>query len=372
MALLFADSFDHYATADITEKYAQIAVLPSTAPTIGAFGRRSTSGMRWTVAGAGANRSGKSVYLTPETPTPSGATCIVGFAFTHGGDGFGDLGTTAGNDPNQAGASPYAVLLYIRQGSATQVYFRLNTSGQIEARLATSNTLLGTSSVALSQGVTHYLEFKVLIHDTAGTVEVRKDGFAILTLTNQDTLATASATWDEIAFGHISSVVGHQGHWSYDDLYVADGSGADITDFMGDVRVDSLGPDGEGTTLNFTPSTGSTHYTLVDEATPNDDTDYNESSTVGHIDTLTFGAVPISGATVKAVQVVCSVRRTDAGVTGHKAMTRIGGTNYAGTEYSVSSSYSFRRQVWEDSPATATAWTDTEINGAEFGYQKSS
>ena len=76
MALLFLDSFDHYATGDLTEKWTAIGT-GDVAPTIAAAGRRANS-LRWT---SGSNfQTIKSLTLTPQTG-PGDATVIVGFAY---------------------------------------------------------------------------------------------------------------------------------------------------------------------------------------------------------------------------------------------------------------------------------------------------
>ena len=79
MSLLFMDSFDHYATADITEKWTTIpTVLGGTpqAPAIGAYGRNSTNGLRTSAASNAHTGQPVVITVSPSTPT----TCFIGVA----------------------------------------------------------------------------------------------------------------------------------------------------------------------------------------------------------------------------------------------------------------------------------------------------
>ena len=368
MAMLGMDSFDHYATADLTQKWAQIASAPTHAPAVGAYGRNSTSGVRWDVSGGSSNRCGKSLYYTPKV-TPSGAVCIPGFAFKHGDAGFTNLTTATGADPNGGGTTA-AVILYVLQGGSTQVYFRLNTTGYIQAYRG-DNTLLGTATAPLLQDTYHFLEFKITIDDTAGAIEIRKDGATVLSLTATDTKNTSSATWDQVAIGHIANLLASAMTWSYDDFRVMDGTGSQCNDFLGDRRVGATLVTGDGASTQFTPLSGS-NYQNVDESSADGATTYNESSTVGHIDTFTHGAVPLAGATVDAVQLVCQGLKTDAGTVGHKGVLRISSTNYKSSELNPASSYAFLCSIWELNPASSASWTTAVVDAMEVGYEKSS
>lgn len=365
MAGLFFDSFDHYATAEITQKWTQIASGGGSAPSITAsVGRRSTKAMRWSGI-----FYGRGVYRTVPA---SGTTAIVGFAFNQSAGSFTALQTGTSSDPsndNSGGQTPG--LLYIMENNTTHVWFRLNTTGTISAYNGGSGTALGTSSVALSAGVTSYLEFKVTIDNSSGTIDVLKDGVSILSLTSKDTQNGGTATWTQFAIGHFGANGAVTVTWDYDDLYVLDGSGSVNNNFLGDIRVDATYGNGAGTNTGWTPSAGS-NYQTVDEASTNGDTDYNSTSTVNAKDSFAFPSAPVAGAVIAAIQVNIAARKTDAGTSGIKALARISGTDNLGTEQFASSSYSFLRTVWDQTPeGSPQTWTDTIYDAAEFGYEKS-
>jgi hypothetical protein len=155
-------------------------------------------------------------------------------------------------------------------------------------------------------------------------------------------------------------------------MYIADGSGTAWADFKGDTRVDAVFPNANGTNRDFTPSAGTDDFAVVDETDDNEDTDYLTATAAAQKCTMNFPNAPLTGADIYGLQVIVSGKKTDAGSSGHKAVARIGGTDYLGAERSLSTTYSFRRQPWDSKPSDSTPWTDTDFNAAEFGMQKSS
>lgn len=375
MALLFLDSFDHYATADMASKWTQYVntnVSATCKTSIAVVGARATSGLKLETATTTTASTG-SLNAVPVMPLPSGATHIVGFRF-RSVTPFATLGNDTINSESYGSNGVNNACLYaIRYLGTTQVWLRLETNGKLA--VYRGSTLLGTTSAALVQNVWQYIELKVLIHVSAGTVGIHIDGVSQLSLTSQNTRNHASvALWDEFRVGPIatSTSPAATNEWNIDDFYVADATGSDWNDFKGDIRVDAVFPTAEGNTSGYTCSTGSTHYTLVDEASANGDTDYNSAATVALKDTLNFPNVPVAGATIYGLQICTQARKTDAGSAGSKSVTRIASTDYEGAEYAVSSGYSILREPQAVKPSDSTAWTDTAFNAAEFGYEKSS
>lgn len=75
----------------------------------------------------------------------------------------------------------------------------------------------------------------------------------------------------------------------------------------------SIFPSSDGAYLSWTPSTGTTHYTLVDESTCNGATDYNSTNTVGNRDSygVSLTSVP-NGSTITAVEITPCASRNKA------------------------------------------------------------
>ena len=84
------------------------------------------------------------------------------------------------------------------------------------------------------------------------------------------------------------------------------------------IFADSTGnilPSSDGPYLQWTPKTGTTHYTMVDESTCNGTTDYNSTNTVGNRDSygVSLSSVP-NGSTITAIEInPCASRNKTGG-----------------------------------------------------------
>jgi len=336
MTLLFVDGFDHYATADIEKKWN----TKNNTPTITANGRRSGGSFRTT---------GNSQYVQKTFPTTS--SWVIGFAFT-----------CAALPTNAQGL---AVLL---DAGTVQCDLRLNIDGTLSVTRSGTAVTGGTSSNAIAINTWYYIEWKVTIADSisANSCKVRVNGVDWLTVaTSQDLKSTANASASQLRLG--MSTAGAPSSTDFDDLYVCNQSGSTNNDFLGDCRIDTLYPNGDGNYSDFTPSTGSTHYTLVDEVTPNT-SDYNDGGTVGHRDSYAFGNLAaITSQTVYAVQVNAAILKDDAGSKSAATFARSVATNTDGAGTALGTSQTYVSQVFEQDPNAAAAWTESTVNAAEFG-----
>ena len=326
MTLLFADSFDHYnTTLQMARKW--------DGPCGGA------------VLASGRNRQ---AWLNPGTYKNINnlATVIVGQAIL---------------SPN--GDQYTGAFLSLRDGGTVQVDMALNANGSISVR-RNGTTTLGTSAASTIRLSTwHYVELKVLINNTSGTVDVKVDGTNVLSLSSQNTQQTANAYATTVNLDHIT------GSLYRDDFYICDANGTANNDFLGDIKVESLMPNSAGTTTQFTPSVGA-NYTCVDELISNDDTDYVESSTVGQIDLYNYESLATTNGTILAVQANLMAEKTDANVRQIRENCRVGATTYAaGTTFTLDSGYLDHRFIREVSPNTGVAWTIAEINASEWGIE---
>lgn len=246
--------------------------------------------------------------------------------------------------------------------------FELRTTqgGQIAAYNWT--TLLGTSTNAnMITGRWYFIECKVTISNTTGTVDVKVNETNVLSLTSQDTQRGGTAEWRKIQIEG-SSVFPH--NFSFDDWYLCDASGSQNNDFLGSIRVDGILPDGDSATINWTPSSGTINSALVDENPHNTDTDYVESSTSTDQDLYDYAAVPTTLNTIHGLQINTIVRETDASDFTLKTLVKSGATTSADTAQAIAgTSYETLHRIVEQDPNTSAAWTSSGINSAQFGIE---
>lgn len=217
-------------------------------------------------------------------------------------------------------------------------------------------TLVATSTFQVTLAAWIYLEVKV-VFGAAGSYEIRAGGANVLSASGVNTVSTANPSADTIYFGATDSVAGHG--FRVDDIYV------DTSDFLGECRVPGIRPNADGTYLELTPSTGTTHYQRVDEINGADsETVYG--ATAGLRDT--FGLENITaGATVAAVQ-VNMLARSD-GTRGGALLVRTNGADFEEPAITLSTTPAFRRKLLAANPATAAPWTAAEVNAIEVGFK---
>jgi hypothetical protein len=340
MANRFIHGWDAVATADLPKI---LSDMGSGTDTVAAGGRNSGNSLRL-------SRPSDSCQLAFDAQS----MWIVGFAYRKTASlGIGRLVT-------------------LFDGTTTHSGLFVNVAGNIEIRRGTgAGTLLATGTTTLVAGTYAYIEVKLSISDTTGVVQVQVNGIAeTLTFvtgnaTNQDTQNAGNASANIIQFGGGTNTPENS---DFDDMYINDGTGGVDDTFWGDIRVVAKSVDGAGNSAQFTPLSGA-NWQNVDEATPDGDTTYNESSTVNHIDSMTTDALGVAG-TVKGVAVNVYARKTDAGAGSLAPLWRIGSTDYPGTGVPLSTDYSFVTQRYRVSPATSAAWTTSEIDGAQLGYKR--
>ena len=338
MAVVFADSFDHYSLAQLGRKWS----ASSGSPDIGAYGRNGTNGLR-------IGPSGGAASITYNLPANL-STIIVGGAYKF------------------TVSSVASAFLYLSDAGSIQVYFQFNTDASISV-FNGNGTLLGTSSPGVLPSYTsqhNHIEAKVLFHNSAGTVEVRVNGNTtpVLNLTGKDTTNTANNFITQIVFINQSPSASQSVY--VDDFFILDTTGSP-NDFIGDVRIECKFPDGAGTTANLTPSAGS-NFQNVDDNPANDDTDYNSSSTATQKDTFNYAALASTLGAVIAVVVNTVDRKDDAGARTHNHIARLSGTEVDGAAFSPTTSYTNHQTVYATKPGGG-AWTIADVNNAEFGYK---
>lgn len=230
-----------------------------------------------------------------------------------------------------------------------------------------SGTLLGTSSTNLSINTWYYIEMKLKVHDTLGEIEVKVDNSSVINVSGVDTRnnslsSTVSRIW----------AVGEAGSKYIDDLYINNAEGdAPHNTFYGEIRVDAVVPSSDSS-VQFTRSAGATNVSNIDDGvSPDGDSTYNSSSTIGHKDLFGLsGYTAPNGGTILGVGVSVSSKRQDAGSRQFRSVVKSNTTEVVGATSTLTSAYVFRRQNVYTDPATSSAFADaTAINNLKVGYE---
>lgn len=239
MALLVSESFDTYGSTTF------MFATPTSR-----WSNQSTTSNNGLSNGAGFSRFGYGWYCNNTGSVTAMLNPPLDYRSDHLIVGFArKFGHTTG----------YQILKFFSDGASSGVgsgnhtYFTWNgTPGEITA---THHSAAGSGSTTSSGAnivadVWYYLEFRVKLHDTLGEIEVRKNGQTILQVTGVDTNNNATIpVYTGVQFTLVSQSNAIE---AIDDLYVCDTTGpAPFNTFLGDIRIESVWPDGDGTYQEF-------------------------------------------------------------------------------------------------------------------------
>lgn len=244
---------------------------------------------------------------------------------------------------------------------------RQATSGAIEL-VRGDGTLLATGATVLTTSGWYYIETRMTIADSGGIVQVRLNGSTSneINFTGDTKNAGTSTNIDTIR------LTGNA-NWAYTDWYIANALGTAPTNtWFGDTIVRSLPPSGDGDLSGLTGSDGNqvSNYQQVDELPPSG-TDYNGSATSNAEDTYALTDLPSTSVIVYGVQLSATMAKSDAGAASASPILRLSGTDYTPGAQVLSTSYTEYTALYPTSPATSSAWTATEVNGAQVGMKVS-
>jgi hypothetical protein len=246
----------------------------------------------------------------------------------------------------------------------TGLAFQENGSIIVKRGLAVTGTQIGTASLTSPLGTWFHLGWKCVL-GASGSTTVWLNGATILNLTGVNTQNNVSyATYDSVTVG------GNGGSGAapqyFDDLVVLNGAGSINNNFLGDVAVVTLRPDGAGDRTQLAPVGGTTNWDNVNDPI-HTGTDYNASNTDGQGDLYTTENLPASVG-VSFVQQTSFARKNTTAAKSLAHIMKIGGTEYAQTAIPLDTSFAALSNVIEQNPAGG-AWDSTALNAAQIGVE---
>ena len=239
-----------------------------------------------------------------------------------------------------------------------------NPSGNLKVVTGGTETIVPGGDLTLNSGTTAALSWDLWVSDydpgftKQVTCRVRRDNIA------------GSILASTVLTGFSDQVTGHAQEWA--STY-ADGS---LTDghYVLTVQETSATPAAAqiwSDTRAFAVETNGSanNWSASADIPPDNDTSYVSSSTATQKDSYALTDLPAGVGAITAVVAKWVMRKTDAGSRTVAPLWRISASNYEGTPQTMGTSYAQAFQVYSVSPATSSAWTASEINGAELGVE---
>ncbi len=276
-------------------------------------------------------------------------TWVVGFAF-HTPASFS--GTSR----------PMITLLDGGSSGTVQMHLRLFNDGLSIDR---NGTVLDTIPTLFVTSTWYYIEFKVKIDNAVGTYEAKVNGSSVGTPgSSADTQYTANAYADSVKIWNT------EGQPWYDDIYILDATGGENDDFLGEMKVEILLPTSDSISADWSLSTGSDHYALVDENPSDEDTTYVYSTTSADVDLYNYDDIGSAFQTIYGVQINTQAKVSSAASIDMYMPVSSGSTVSNGTSVTVSdTTYKiFGRAIGLD-PDTSALWLSGAVDAALFGVK---
>lgn len=250
-----------------------------------------------------------------------------------------------------------------------QLAVSFSTTGQIFVWRGNRATLIGsTAAPVITAAAWNHIEIKALASSSAGTVEVRVNGVAVISLSGISTVATANINYAQTVFaGRGNELVNSY----FKDCVWWNGTGSTNNNFLGTVSVVTKRPDTD-VTFNWTPSSGTTGFPLIDEATPNDADFISAADPPPAPSTFGLENLDDDVTRVRGVITVARMRKTDGGTCNAQVSMVSGGSTDAGLDRPITTAFTYWWDVAELDPATSAPWTPVGFNASSLRINRTS
>jgi len=251
----------------------------------------------------------------------------------------------------------------LRSGGTWLVSISRNASGFLEIRSGQGGTLLATGITPITTDRWYLVELHFKLADSGGIAELRIDGNLECTFTG-DTKPGSETTFDNLYW--ISWASGPQCY--YDDVVVNDISGPVNNSYPGGVKLALLKPTADGATKEWTPSSGSDHYALVDEVPPSG-TDYLRATANDLVDLFGLEDLPPEAQSVKAVALdFHGLKGSTVAPSRITQIVNVGEVDYVQADQDLPLAEGLVRKIMDENPAGGN-WTVAVVNGLISGVK---
>lgn len=223
----------------------------------------------------------------------------------------------------------------------------------------------------------HSFQLKATIDPSSGGYELKVDDVSEVTGSGANTANEGVANADGV---HID--MGNGTHnMQIDHIVVADDTGGENDDFLGELLVQAALPISDGDDTDWLPSSGSDHYALVNEAgsgvvVDTEDQKRVRSYTPGDDDLFSFTDMAAAFGLPTSHQVVAVSLETSARMDNSGSRTlqprykHSGGSDDIGAAWVVNDTeFATQTEIWDSDPVAAATWTLALLTAGQFGVR---
>jgi len=222
----------------------------------------------------------------------------------------------------------------------------------------------------IDKTIWEYLEFK-LVYSTSSsaTIDILVNGKNVLSIQANDIADCRNNIQMLQIENNVISDYYNSTDVRFDDIYICDVNGTDNNDFLGDISVKCLRPDGNGLINDFTPVGEPNNFECVNDFVL-DEERYVEATDVDDTDlyTLENNRIPAT-ATVLGVINNVYAKKTDSGnrEIGHVIGSSTA-THYDSGSTVLTTEYKAWLKVWDVNPLNNSPFTPADIEDLQCGF----
>ncbi|EMB2821337.1 hypothetical protein U8047_002318 [Pseudomonas aeruginosa] len=212
----------------------------------------------------------------------------------------------------------------------------------------------------------HYIELQVTQGTSNGVLSVRINGVLAIQMTAQNTIQGGG----QLLTAFLGAIPCQSCPLTLDvdDFYIADTTGTINNTFLGDVRVDALQAQADGSLSQWTvtPSGTAAWEAVSDE----DETTHISAPSAGLRQSFDVAPLPVMATpAVFGVQLTMLARKTDAGLGKLKGLVVSGAQTAVSPEVILQEQQAWQCALFERNPNGNVQWTEAAFNAAEFGME---
>jgi hypothetical protein len=241
----------------------------------------------------------------------------------------------------------------------------LAADGSLKFYRGNGATLQGTTTTLLANSTWYHVEFQLRMNDTTGLLIVKIDGVEEINISATDTLEAGVVGPSYFLWGSFGSGSSHRGK-RMDNLIIQDS-----LNWLGQVYAEPLTLTADTADADWTPSTGSDNYAVIDE-TVKVDTDYIQSAVVGDLDLYTLSNLSSNPASIVCVQTITSAQMAEVGQRIIRPVIKSGSSVGNGPERGYVDAGNLIRPSFDRflvDPATSAAWTKSGVDALTAGVE---
>ncbi len=249
-------------------------------------------------------------------------------------------------------------IMTLRGGGVPAVSVASNGGNRLLEIIDSTGAVVASGTTLIPIEEFFYVELKLVV-GTAGHATVHLNGQPEIAATLGN---YGSSNIDTIEFSNHSL----SGNTHVDDVVVLDTTGsAPQNDFLGNVRVQTLWPVADASHTQWTPNSGTAHYSRVNETLIDDDASYVITATPGNKDSYKMDTYL---STIYSAQLSVGARKGEVASRQIAPLVKQAGTDHLGTTSNLTIDYIFYSWILDRDLASAT-WTPTTVNANEFGQE---